>query len=353
MLIPQTVPSAGVEVQSGAKEIVTGASSPGIQWRRRTGESGMCDARTWFPGGNNMARFYVGRMSVLALAAGLAACGPPQQLTDPSSGGSSSAVSGLESASAEKTEAGSLSREVGLRVVLPTPGEEVITPALSLNVYARHFKLDARYAGTPNSSRIGHYHEILDGNLVDMTPLHGPNFDTVSMVGVAPGSHVLTLVPVNNDHSPVMPAAVDTLFTYAGPYLPLPDAVQYPSPAAVTITSPPAGATVAGPSFNMSVSVTNFNICGDCFGKANLDGVGHWHIFLDQPMMANMLTMAGGPTQEVSLKAVPPGWHTFWAVLVNDQHMPYMGASSTMTSVNLYVPSEEDDRSGNDEQSER
>ncbi len=296
-----------------------------------------------------MTRFSVGSISVLALAANVAACGPTQRSMDPISGGTSSAASELQSELAESTEARSLRSDVGLRVVLPTQGEVVTTPALSLSVYARRFKLDARYSGTPNSSRIGHYHEILDGNLVDMTPLYQPNFDSVSMVGVAPGSHVLTLVPANNDHRLVMSGAVDTPFSYAGPYLPLPDPVRYPNPATVTITSPPAGATLAGPSFNMSVSVTNFNVCGDCFGKANLDGVGHWHIFLDQPTMANMLTMAGGPTQEVSLKAVPPGWHTFWAVLVNDQHMPFMGLPSTMTSVDLYVSSQEDDRSGEGE----
>jgi hypothetical protein len=87
----------------------------------------------------------------------------------------------------------------------------------------------------------------------------------------------------------------------------------------------------------MTVSTSNFVLCGECFGKDNVTGVGHWHVFVDQPMMANMRTMASDTTQEVPLKGLTPGWHTFYAVLVNNQHMPFMGVPSTMTAVTLYV----------------
>ncbi|HEX9038511.1 MAG TPA: hypothetical protein VF808_16125 [Ktedonobacterales bacterium] len=226
---------------------------------------------------------------------------------------------------------------VSLQVLAPVPGQVVTTPTLALSVVANGYKLDAAFAGTPNLPQIGHYHEMLDGRLVDMTPLHNPGTDTISMVGLMPGAHTLTIVPANNDHSMIMSAAVNIPFTYAGSYLPLPAPVAYPASPAVTITSPASGATVGGASFFMSVSVSDFALCGSCFGKDNVDGVGHWHIFLDQPMMSNMLTMAGDTTQEVSLKAITPGWHTFYAVLVNDQHMPLMGAPNSMTSVTLYV----------------
>jgi len=226
---------------------------------------------------------------------------------------------------------------VSLKVLSPTTGEVVTTPTLALNVVAVGYKLDAAFAGTPNLPHIGHYHEILDGRLVDMTPLHNPNSDTISMVDVAPGPHILTIVPANNDHSMIMSAAVNIPFTYAGPFLPPPAPVVFPNPPTVAITSPTNGATVAGSSFFMTVSLNNFGLCGDCFGKDNITGVGHWHIFLDQPIMSHMLTMAGDVTQEVSLKAIPPGWHTFYAILVSDQHMPFMGVPSSMTSVSLYV----------------
>jgi len=64
----------------------------------------------------------------------------------------------------------------------------------------------------------------------------------------------------------------------------------------------------------MTANVSNFELCAECFGKADVNGVGHWHIFLDAPAMPNMLAMAGSGTQDVSLKGVTPGWHTFYAL---------------------------------------
>ena len=84
----------------------------------------------------------------------------------------------------------------------------------------------------------------------------------------------------------------------------------------------------------VTASANNFELCGDCFGKDNIAGVGHWHIFVDQPVISHMLTMAGDTT---SLKAITPGWHTFYAVLVNNHHMPFMGVPSSMASVTLSV----------------
>ncbi len=166
-----------------------------------------------------------------------------------------------------------------------------------------------------------------------MAPLHDPNHDAISMVGVTPGPHTLTLVPANNDHTMVMSAAVNIPFTYAGSYLPEPAGAS--GTPSLSITSPATGATVSGNSFTMTANITNFTSCLECFGKANVAGEGHWHIFVDTPVMANMATMAAGPTQEVATKGVPTGWHTFYAVLVGNDHMPIM--PMTMTSITLYV----------------
>ena len=222
---------------------------------------------------------------------------------------------------------------VSLKVRSPRPGQIVTATSLPITVYANGYKLDSFYAGTPVSSRIGHYHEILDGHLVDMAPLHDPNHDAISMVGVTPGPHTLTLVPANNDHTMVMSAAVNIPFTYAGAYLPEPAGLS--GTPGVSITAPANGATVSGNSFTMNADITNFGQCLECFGKANVAGEGHWHIFVDAPVMAKMVTMASGPSQEVPIKGVPTGWHTFYAVLVGNDHMPIM--PMTMTSVKLYV----------------
>jgi hypothetical protein len=228
-----------------------------------------------------------------------------------------------------------LSGTVGLTVLEPAPGQVITGPTLPIHVLANGYRIDARYAGTPNLPSTGHYHEILDGNLVDMTPLVDGNQDAMPMVGVSDGWHTLTLVPANNDHSMIMSAAVSIPFDYAGAYLPEPAGYTGTGTPGITITSPTDGSTVQGGSFTMTVNVTNFVDCGDCFGKALVAGEGHWHIFIDQVDMAYMKVMGGGPSQAVSLKGATPGWHTFYTLLVDNHHMPIM--PMTMASVRLYV----------------
>jgi hypothetical protein len=230
---------------------------------------------------------------------------------------------------------GTLSSTVSLTVLEPTPGQVITTSTLPLQVESSGYTLDARYAGTSDLMYVGHYHEILDGRLVDMTPLRDGNRDSLSMVGVTDGLHTLTIVPANNDHSMVMSAAVSIPFYYAGPYLPEPGAPGFTSAPSLTIMSPASGSTVQGSAFYVSASVQNFELSPVCFGKADVVGVGHWHIFVDQVAMSHMLTMAGGTTQMVSILGVSPGWHTFYALLVGNDHMPIM--PMTMSMVTLYV----------------
>jgi len=230
-----------------------------------------------------------------------------------------------------------------LKVFEPTPYEIVTGPYLALHVQSINYQLDSRYAGTPSLPTIGHYHEILDGNLIDMTPTTDPTHDLISMVGVTDGLHVLTLVPALNDHSMVMANAIMIPFYYEGPYLPEPTYTGSPSAPTVSIASPINGATVSGNSFQMSIHFQNFLLCGGCYGKALQSNVGHWHIFLDQIAMPHMLTMANANVQQVYLTGVSPGWHTFFAVLVQNNHMPIMDMTTgmplagTFTMVDLYV----------------
>ena len=249
-------------------------------------------------------------------------------------GASVLAGSGVASASTPGVP-GTLPSTVSITVLQPTP-YEVVTGSLPIEVEANGYVIDARYAGTPDSSVIGHYHEILDGRLVDMTPYRDGNRDTMPMTGVTDGLHTLTLVPANNDHS-MAGTATSIPFYYEGPFVPEPPGYTGAGSPGITITSPANGSTVSGGYFTMTANVTNFVLCGDCFGKGDVAGEGHWHIFLDQVAMSRMLTMAGGPSQVVSLKGVTPGWHTFYAVLVGNDHMPIM--PMTMASVRLYVQS--------------
>lgn len=232
---------------------------------------------------------------------------------------------------------------ISVKVSSPKVHEVIKTKELALSVTASGYSLDAGFAGTPNSATVGHYHEILDGRLVDMTPVDDPNRDTISMMGVKKGKHYLMIVPARNDHSMIMSAAVKIPFTYAGRFIPQPAGYSGSDSSSIAITSPAPGSTVSGKSFIMTAKISNFVVCGGCFGKSLVAGQGHWHIFVDQPMMANMLTMANGSDQQVSLKGITPGVHTFWAVIVDNHHMPFMDMTTkkmkdgTATSIDLNV----------------
>jgi hypothetical protein len=207
-------------------------------------------------------------------------------------------------------------------------------------VFANNYQFDSRYAGTPNLPTIGHYHEILDGRLIDMSPTTDPQHDTISMVGVATGPHVLTIVPARNDHSMIMQNAVNIPFIYAGPFLLQPGPFTFNNPATISIV-PPTSNIVKGNSFVLTVNIQNFVLSGESFGKELVAGVGHWHIFLappgtlSLPEMGTMLTMASTSSQKVYLTGVTPGWHTFSAVLVDNQHMPFVVTDPATMAMSL------------------
>lgn len=232
---------------------------------------------------------------------------------------------------------------VSLQVLAPAPNEVVYGPSLALKVVAQGYNLDDYYAGSPALACIGHYHEIIDGKigdffqgLIDMTPLNDPTRDTISMLGLEPGKHVLTLVPAEDDHTVIWSKAVSIPFYYYGPYVPEPTGDSgIPS---IMITSPAPGTTVTGKSFTMTVNVQSFVLCQECFGKALVAGEGHWHVFEDNVDMAGMRQMSGTDTMTVPLQNYPRGWHTFYAVLTDNHHMPLViNNQMFMDSIRLFV----------------
>lgn len=250
--------------------------------------------------------------------------------------GALAASAGFAAAGTSKPATNGLSAgNVSLTALAPTPNQVVTGAELKLHVLARGYRLDASYAGTPVLPNIGHYHEIIDNKLIDMTPLQNPTRDAISTVGLTPGKHVLTLVPARNDHSMIMSKAVMVPFFYKGPYRPQPVGYTGGGTPSISIVSPAAGATVSGKSFTLKANVRNFVLSLDSYGKKLVAGEGHWHIFVDKVNMAHMLTMAAGDTQTVPLKGIKPGKHTFYALLVNNQHMPIK--PMVMSAVSLVV----------------
>jgi hypothetical protein len=211
------------------------------------------------------------------------------------------------------------------RFVSPKNGTVVTTNSLDVSVAVTGYQLSCALAGKPPKEGFGHYHIELDHALVNM---YCAEAASISMQNVSPGQHTLTVLPALNDHEEVAKGKEDMTFTYQ-PASPLPaiTAASLGTPS-IKILSPHAGDTVSG-DFAIQVVISNFNASCDLLGKANLKGYGHWHLNVDSmsgPMMgmATMLGMACSTTFQASTQGLKPGHHTFFALLVDNQHAPLM-----------------------------
>ncbi len=242
----------------------------------------------------------------------LAACGG--QASAPASSASSSAMA-MPEASGNMTT----------KFVSPQNGVVVTTNSLDVKVAVTGYQLSCALAGKAPKEGFGHYHIELDHALVNM---YCTDTATISLQNVAAGQHTLTVLPALNNHEEVTKGKEDMTFTYQ-PVLPLPaiTAASLGTPS-IKIVSPQNGATVSG-TFTIQVAINNFNPSCDLLGKANLTGYGHWHLNVDSmsgPMMgmATMLGMSCATTFEASTQGLTSGHHTFFALLVDNQHAPLM-----------------------------
>jgi hypothetical protein len=210
-----------------------------------------------------------------------------------------------------------------LAVVAPRTGTVVRANNVPFAVGVSHFRVDCRFAGTPNRTGVGHYHVELDGALINM---FCRDRDRVSLQNVAPGKHTLKFIPADNQHTDDLKAERDVSFTYR-PSKALPQiTVEEKGKPSIRILSPKAGSTVHG-GFDLTVQPKNFEFSCALYGKKDVAGYGHWHANVDSTTkgmmgMATMLGMSCQRSFHVSLAGIEPGTHTFFAILEDNQHAP-------------------------------
>jgi len=109
----------------------------------------------------------------------------------------------------------------------------------------------------------------------------GTNSFTISGLGVKPGPHTLMVDIATNTHEDMDKTMKMVKFDY-----------QPASPQAVPAAKKPASAPTAkinnlkdgavlGPKFNLDIAADNFTPSADLEGKLNLEGYGHFHVFVD------------------------------------------------------------------------
>lgn len=209
----------------------------------------------------------------------------------------------------------------------PADGSKITADKITLQVATTGFQNRCDLAGKPDQPGTGHYHVLLDKSLVDM---YCTDQARVSLEGVKPGPHTITVVPAQNDHAEVEHNASSIKINYAptSPQ-PRPEAAAVAGPSLIRILSPKSGETVSGP-FDVKIAVKNFDLTCAEMGKPDVPGHGHWHLNFDTmkgPMMG-MMTMAGmscEQTLHASTAGLKPGSsHKLIALLADNLHAPVM-----------------------------
>lgn len=223
-------------------------------------------------------------------------------------------------------------------VRLPSDGSKITGDKVTLQVASTGFTSRCDLAGKPVQQGTGHYHVLLDKSLVDM---YCGDKATVSLAGVKPGSHTLTVVPAQNDHTEIEHNANSIKIDYepSNPKPPAKGTAPTGKPA-IKILSPKPGETVSG-SFDVKINVSNFDLACAEMGKPGVPGHGHWHLNFDTmegPMMG-MMTMAGmscEQTLHASTAGLKPGsTHKLIALLADNAHAPIMPAVADNVEVKV------------------
>jgi len=220
----------------------------------------------------------------------------------------------------------------------PSDGSKITGDNVTLQVATTGFTNRCDLAGKPVQRGTGHYHVLLDKSLVDM---YCADKATLSLAGVTPGPHILTVVPAQNDHAEIEPNATSVKIDYepSSPKAPAKSTAPTGKPG-IKIVSPRPGETVAG-SFDVKINVSNFDLTCAEMGKPDVPGHGHWHLNFDTmkgPMMG-MMTMAAMScehTLHASTAGLKPGsTHKLIALLADNVHAPVMPAVADSVEVRV------------------
>jgi hypothetical protein len=210
------------------------------------------------------------------------------------------------------------SAEASVSISSPADGAEVNGNVVPLAVAAKSIEIKA--ADGDKSGKSGHYHVFVDkdpgasGEVIPKEPgiIHAAT-SPVTVAGLKPGEHTLTVVLGNGAHERIGDATAGIKVNVKGP--------------SVT-ASAPATAKV-GESVTLDLASEGVDIKaadGDNSGKT-----GHYHVFVDPekppaadgqviPKVENKIIHTTEP--KVELTGLAAGEHTIWVVVGDGRHIP-------------------------------
>ena len=175
-------------------------------------------------------------------------------------------------------------------------GDALNSASVPVDAAVANFTLDPDNVGGSASAGEGHIHLYLDGVYVDYTAAASS-----WLYHVAEGDHVLETRLADNDHTE----------GYAIDYARFSVAAGRPD---ITLDSPLDGEVVTSDSFYVTSTAENFSLVDPSSSSTNVDGEGHYHIYVDGVYLTYDYT---GSTIVSGLNS---GDHTLQLELVNNDH---------------------------------
>jgi ribosomal protein L24E len=216
-------------------------------------------------------------------------------------------------------------KHMKVRITSPADGIVVKANSVELGVSVSGYTDSCDFAGKPVVQGEGHYHVLIDKELVNM---FCTSRAVVSMQNMDPGKHTISVVPALDDHAEVLKNERSITIDYepTNPLPPINDESSAATPS-IEILSPHDGQTLVG-RFDVTVRITNYRTSCNLMGKPDVVGWGHWHVNLDSMIgpMEGMGTMLGMSCTRVfhgttaGLKAGQT--HTIIALLTDNTHVP-------------------------------
>ncbi len=170
-----------------------------------------------------------------------------------------------------------------ITIVSPKANDKITGKDINVTMDMKNVDNACKWVGLPDKDGQGHIHAMLDGmSMAQLTNFYcGTNSFTISGLGVKPGPHTLMVDIATNTHEDMDKTMKMVKFDY-----------QPASPQAVPAAKKPASAPTAkinnlkdgavlGPKFNLDIAADNFTPSADLEGKLNLEGYGHFHVFVD------------------------------------------------------------------------
>jgi hypothetical protein len=234
-------------------------------------------------------------------------------------------------------------------VLTPTAGDTVTSTDIPVSIQVSNFSLSGADVGLPDKDGEGHIHVMLDGmNMGVLFNFYTSPTFILPGQGMKPGQHTLTFDLASNTHVDMEDTVTNVTINYQpATAKAAPQTSGSSGTPEVTVAWPPNGATV-GPLFTLQVTRNNFTPSLELEGKPNLAGYGHYHVFVDMPMMdmagggdmgmmsmAGMIGMPGTDSIPVDLRAWPNGQHTITIEPVQNDHTPIQGAKEAMITITL------------------